>query len=103
MDLSEVFGLNGAVCMHLREYTWAQTSQACRRTGFTRLEAVYVAPRRLRRELRVASFSGSGYLAYVRAVEALLRALPASVQRGVARRGSAFLFRPEVFMVAHKG
>lgn len=103
MDLSEVFGLHEAVCMHLREYTWAETSAACRRAGFSRLEAVYVAPRGLRRELRVKSFSGRGYLAYVRAVETLLGALPLGVRRSLARRGAAFLFRPEVFMVAHKG
>lgn len=102
MDLSEVFGLHEAVCMHLREYTWAETCAACRRAGFT-LEAVYVAPRGLRRLLPVKSFSGRGYLAYVRAVEALLGTLPVGLRQAVARRGAAFLFRPEVFMIAHKG
>lgn len=103
MDLSEVFGLHETVCMHLREYTWAETAAACRKAGFTRLEAVYVAPRALRRRLPVRSFSGRGYLAYVQAVEAVLDALPVKVRHAVANRGAAFLFRPEVFMVAHKG
>jgi len=103
MDLSEVFGLYEAVCMHLREYTWAETVIACRKAGFTRLEAVYVAPRGLRRRLPVKSFSGPGYLAYVRTMETMLGLLPVGARHAVAKRGSAFLFRPEVFMVAHKG
>ncbi|WP_448192536.1 class I SAM-dependent methyltransferase [Azospirillum sp. sgz301742] len=102
MDLSEVFGLHEAVCMHLREYTWAETAAACRKAGFTRLEAVYVAPRSLRRRLPVRSFSGRGYLSYVRAVEMVLGTLPVNLRHAVAKRGAAFLFRPEVFMVAHK-
>lgn len=103
MDLSEVFGLHEAVCMHLREYTWTEAAAACRQAGFTRLEAVYVAPRSLRRRSPVKSFSGPGYLAYVRAVEAVLGRLPVNLRHPIAQRGAAFLFRPEVFMVAHKG
>ena len=103
MDLSEVFGLRETVCMHLREYTWAETAKACRTAGFDRLEAVYVAPRRLRGKLPVRSFSGSGYLAYVTAVERVLGVLPVPLRHAVAKVGAAALFRPEIVMVAHKG
>ena len=41
MDLSEVFGLDEPICMHLREYTWSETERALREAGFTRMEAVY--------------------------------------------------------------
>lgn len=102
-DLSEVFGLYEPVCMHLREYTWSETVAACRKAGFTTVEAVYVAPRRLRRRLPVKSFSGPGYLAYVRAVETALGALPVNLRQAIAKRGAAFLFRSEILMVAHKG
>jgi SAM-dependent methyltransferase len=102
MDLSEVFGLYEPVCMHLREYTWAETVEACKKAGFTRMEAVYLAPRRLRKMSPVKSFSGAGYLAYVLAVEAMMGALPVKLRQPLAKRGAAFLFRPEVFLVAHK-
>ncbi len=103
MDLSEVFGLNKPVCMHLREYSWRETVEACRQAGFIRLEAAYVAPQMLRRILRGASFSGRGYLRYVLAMEAMLDKLPNKLKQALTKRGTAFLFRPEILIIAHKG
>ncbi len=101
MDLSEVFGLDEPVCMHLREYTWAETERALRLAGFASVEAVYVAPMVLRRRLPI-HFSGRLYLAYVKAVEAVLGAMPLTMRRKLGKLGQLYLFRPEVFMVAHK-
>ncbi|MBP2316477.1 SAM-dependent methyltransferase [Azospirillum soli] len=101
MDLSEVFGLDEPICMHLREYTWAETEAALRKAGFERMEAVYIAPMSVRRRLPI-HFSGRGYLAYVKAVEALLGAMPLTMRRKLGKLGQLYLFRPEVFMVAHK-
>ncbi len=101
MDLSEVFGLDEPVCMHLREYTWAETERALREAGFTGMKAVYIAPLALRRRLPI-HFSGRLYLAYVKAVEAMMGAMPLTMRRKLSALGQLYLFRPEVFMVAHK-
>ena len=100
-DLSEVFGLDEPICMHLREYTWAETERALRDAGFTRMEAVYVAPMAVRRWLHIHG-SSAGYLAYVKAVEAALGAMPLTLRRKLGKLGQLGLFRPEVFMVARK-
>ncbi len=101
MDLSEVFGLDEPICMHLREYTWAETEAALRKAGFTRMEAVYVAPMALRRRLPI-HVASRAYLSYVKAVESALGALPFTIRRKLRKLGQLYLFRPEVFMVAHK-
>lgn len=101
MDLSEVFGLDEPICMHLREYTWAETAALLRQAGFDRIEAVYVAPMALRRRWNI-NFSGQAYLAYVTVVETFLGRLPLTLKRKLGRVGQLYLFRPEVFMVARK-
>lgn len=100
-DLSEVFGLREPVCMHLREYTWVETEAALRKAGFTRVEAVYVAPGAVRRHLPI-HFSGRSYMAYVKTVEKLIGWAPLTIRRKLARLGPLFLFRSEIFVVAHK-
>lgn len=101
MDLSEVFGLEEPVCMHLREYSYRETAALLKQAGFTKLEAVYIAPMALRRRMPV-SFAGRAYLGYVLATETLLGAMPGALRRKAAKLGQLYLFRPEVFMVAHK-
>ncbi|PWC34711.1 methyltransferase [Azospirillum sp. TSO35-2] len=100
-DLSEVFGLDEPVCMHLREYSWGETAALLRGAGFDRLEAVYVVPMALRRRKNI-HFASRAYLGYVRAVEAFLGRLPLTLNRKLGRVGQLFMFRPEVFVVAHK-
>lgn len=101
MDLSEVFGLDEPICMHLREYTWGETADLLRRAGFDRLEAVYVAPMAVRRRMHIHGASRA-YLAYLRGAEAFLGRLPLTLKRKLGRVGQLYFFRPEVFMVAHK-
>ncbi|AWK89266.1 class I SAM-dependent methyltransferase (plasmid) [Azospirillum thermophilum] len=100
-DLSEVFGLEEPVCMHLREYDYREISAMLKAAGFTGLEAAYVAPMALRRYLPIR-FSGRGYLAYVTAVETFLGSLPLTMRRKLSKLGQLYLFRPELFMIAHK-
>lgn len=101
MDLSEIFGLDEPVCMHLREYSWAETEEALRKAGFARMEAAYVAPMAVRRHLPVR-FAGTGYLSYLKAVEGAVGRLPTALRRKAGRLGQFWLFRPEIIMVAHK-
>ena len=101
MDLSEVFDLPEPICMHLREYSWGEAEAMLRQAGFAQVEAIYVAPRALRRYLPL-HFSGSGYLAYVKAVERLIGTMPAALRQRVARHSQPLLFRPEIFLAARK-
>ncbi|MBP2299104.1 class I SAM-dependent methyltransferase [Azospirillum picis] len=100
-DLSDVFGLTDPVCMHLREYGWDETAAMLRAAGFGRIEAVYILPYRLRRHLKL-HFASRAYFGYMRLVESVLGALPLTLNRKLGRIGQLFLFRPEVFIVAHK-
>ncbi|KAA0572103.1 class I SAM-dependent methyltransferase [Azospirillum sp. B21] len=100
-DLSEVFGLHEPVCMHLREYRWDETAAMLREAGFERVEAVYVVPMAVRRRLNL-HFASRAYFGYVRLVEAFLGRLPLTLNRKLGRVGQLFMFRPEVFVVAHK-
>lgn len=104
-DLSEVFGLDEPICMHLREYTWAETEAALHKAGFERFEAVYVAPTAVRRKLPTSMpkhFKGKGYLSYVKAMEKILGTLSPPLRRKVARLGPLYLFRAEIVLIAHK-
>ncbi len=101
-DLSEVFGLDQPVCMHLHELTWGELESALRTAGFARVEAAYVAPRRLRR-LAPVRFRGAAYLAYLRAVERVLARIRRPARRRAAWFARVVLFRPEILIVAHKG
>jgi SAM-dependent methyltransferase len=40
-DLSLVFGLDHAVCMHLREYTYVELKRALKDAGFSRIQSVF--------------------------------------------------------------
>lgn len=100
-DLSEVFGLNEPICMHLREYGWGETEAMLRQAGFGRVEAVYILPMAVRRRMNL-HFASRAYLGYAKLVEAFLGRLPLTLNRKLGRVGQLYLFRPEVFVVAHK-
>lgn len=101
MDLSEVFGLQEPVCMHLREYDYGETAALLRNAGFGKVEAVYVVPMAVRRRLNL-HFASRAYFGYMRLVETFLGRLPLTLNRKLGRVGQLYMFRPEVFVVAHK-
>ena len=72
-----------------------------REAGFARVEAVYVVPMAVRRHLNL-HFASRAYFGYMRAVEAFLGLLPLTLNRKLGRIGQLYMFRPEVFLVAHK-
>jgi SAM-dependent methyltransferase len=101
-DLSEVFQLSEAVCMHLKEYTWGELAGALTAAGFARVEGAYVLPRPMRRWLPVSSFHGTGTLTWARFVEDGLALLPPALRRPAAKAAKMALFRPEIMLVAYK-
>ena len=58
-DLSRIFGLDAPVCMHLKEYTYAELARELYAAGFSRVEAVFMPPRRARGLIRAVSASQS--------------------------------------------
>lgn len=99
-DLSAVFWLDRPVCQHLKEYGYRDLAPMLHQAGFGRLSAVYVAPLRLRRWLRLCVRSRA-YLGLLQAAERGLDRLPLRLARrlvGVLARVA--VWRPDVFIVA---
>lgn len=104
-DISEIFGMTRSQCFHLREYTYTELAAALRAAGFSKLQAVYVAPKRLRARVRLADrpVVSSLYLHLVRTAESALAHLPVRVRKRLLRAAYLVgLWRREVFIVAIK-
>jgi len=99
-DLSRVFGLDTACCLHLREYTYSDLTEKLRSAGFTELKAVYVAPQRLRRFV-ARPLSAASLLRCFLASEAVLENIsPALRKRIITTLSRVAIWRPDVFMIA---
>jgi 2-polyprenyl-3-methyl-5-hydroxy-6-metoxy-1,4-benzoquinol methylase len=105
-DISIVFGREEPKGMHLREYTYGELADAASAAGYRSADAVLIPPssvgRAVGRELR--PFSSHSYLAFFRGLERLMLILPNQrLRRKAAGLARLVLFKPCIFMVAHKG
>jgi 2-polyprenyl-3-methyl-5-hydroxy-6-metoxy-1,4-benzoquinol methylase len=101
-DLSRIFGLHKAFCMHLKEYTYGELLSVLRATGFHSIKAVYAPPHKIAR-LVDFSFSSSAYLWLCTLTEKIAQALPATLRRLFLKLlYCAALWRPDIFIRAEK-
>jgi SAM-dependent methyltransferase len=101
-DVTLLFGMETSDCFHLKEYTHREMLPLLRAAGFKRVEAVYIAPKRLRHRLNLY-FSSSLYLSFLRGFEWLLERLPYKLRRKVlALLFKVAVWRSDVTIIAFK-
>jgi SAM-dependent methyltransferase len=103
-DVSRVFGSDRPAGMHLKEYTYGELRTALRDAGFTRIEASFRLPRRVRARIggRPHPVPSRAYLAYLCAVERLIAPLPHRARRLIARALHVTFWTPAIVLVATK-
>lgn len=102
-DISGVFGLPRSDCFHLKEYTYGELDALLAEAGFTRREAVYVAPHALRK-IAPAGFRSHAYGKALIATERMLETMPDAWRRVAVRLLTlGLVWRGDVFMVATRG
>jgi SAM-dependent methyltransferase len=103
-DVSRVFGLDRPAGMHLKEYTYRELNTSLRDAGFTRIEASWWLPRRLRARIGdgLRPIPSRVYLTYLRAVERSIAPLSQHPRRLVARALRVAFWTPGMALVAIK-
>lgn len=99
-DLSRVFGLSVPVCMHLKEYTYAELVAALSKASFRSVRAVYLPPRKFRRFVDLC-FASRAYLHFCLAVERLALCLPRWLRAAPLKALRLLgLWRPDILIKA---
>jgi SAM-dependent methyltransferase len=102
-DFSEAFGLEESDGLHLKEYTHGELSRILYQAGFSKVKAVYVAPKAVRSLIDIC-FSSSVYLVFIVQLENMLTKFPSRVRRKILRILHVLaIWRPNVFLLAIKG
>lgn len=97
-DISSVFDFSEPMGFHLREYTNTELMSIVRGVGFSRIEAIYVTPQKMRRLVSI-SFSGRVYLKILLVMEACLARLPQKLRKRLFRGLlNTTLFRRDVYL-----
>jgi SAM-dependent methyltransferase len=104
-DLSAVFGLDRAVCHHLKEWTFGELVPLLRQAGFADIRAVYTPPLSLRRRVNLlnSAFATAVYLKLLLLLESLHDRLPSWLGSLLVRAMRvSTLLRNDIYMTAAK-
>jgi SAM-dependent methyltransferase len=92
-DLSQVFGCDRAIFMHLHEFGFEETLSLAKDAGFRDIKAIYVAPK------TTMAMRSSAYAAYLKAMDRLIATdRPGGIARFVKKHARYFMIRNNVFL-----
>jgi 2-polyprenyl-3-methyl-5-hydroxy-6-metoxy-1,4-benzoquinol methylase len=101
-DISEIFDLDEPMGFHLREYSNSELLGMIRAAGFSRVQAIYVTPQKLRRQFSIC-FASTAYLYLLLGLEAVMATLPKKRRKQVFRLLQlSTLLRRDVFLCLTK-
>lgn len=101
-DISGLFGLEEPMGFHLREYSYRELTDMAKAAGFSRIEAVYLAPQAVRRYVPLC-FPSAVYLRLLLGLESLAAILPRKRRKQLFRLlQMAMLLRRDVFLCLTK-
>jgi SAM-dependent methyltransferase len=104
-DISRVFQQNKPMGMHLKEYTYFETTNLLELAGFKKIYAPLRLPKKIRKlfAIHLNAKPSTAYLTYLCALEKLISTLPTQTTRRKATKVSkAILFASNLMVVAEK-
>lgn len=101
-DVSRVFKKKECMGMHLKEYSYAELKLVAEKTGFNKIEAILVIPRKFRQLLRIhrVFIKGTWLLYLFILLEFIMKVLPGHSLRNIFCRKTKLLF--SIFLVLKK-